>query len=820
MNRIRLIGLMGLLLGICYFGCEKTLGPITNNNTGGSEVVGTLVLKTGGPAKNAQVKAYKVLLGSTGSDSTVSTDSVLADTGGHYQFDNLSVGNYNFQCKAFASQDTFYGSIQSFHLDSVAPPKQPTIVYNIGIDTLYPPGSISGRVALNYGSTAAMSGVLCAIPGTSYMATTDTGYFIMTNVPAGTYAVRFSDNNFADTQIQNIVVKSGDTTNIGTIKMYLSGSGIPPAPLELKSAFDTSSGIVTLGWDSVPIPDFKKFLIIRKDSNSVNGLFRTDSIYTAVASLIDTILFTDTLGYSVSYSVQCFDNSGHFSDPSQSITINAKPPTGQTTDNLKAPDSAGVFDKISVIANFTNSSSQVKTVTWSTSNGDSVHTINKNFGADTLKISFAYPGRQTIFFRTIDNLGRTSKDSTFVTIVKDLPKINFITKNQTVVFGSTVQCSLAVTHSFGVCTLTVDFGNNSSVAKSWYKSQSIVFDTVFKTSNMGNTEKVDIKITDSHGNFIDTGFTLTILQPIHDQWVKLTPMNNHHFAHSSAVINSALYVVGGESMSPITGKPISSSAVEAFDTANSWVNRNSLLDAQDNLLTCVYNNKIYTFAGNNQKTGYVSFGEQFDPQSIQSAWTKFDSMYVGTTPFSRKYCATCLWQNNLYLFGGVRGDFGDTVCRDIYVFNFINQTWSKINQRMLSTRCYFQTAQIGGKIYLLGGIDSNSTTLQSTEIFDPVSQKCSPGPELPIPLSSFAAVTINQQLYIMGGLDENSELVGTMYMFDSGLQTWSIKSPLPEPRYLMSASVINGNIFVTGGIITQSPILGQKSDQDFIEYYP
>jgi hypothetical protein len=36
----------------------------------------------------------------------------------------------------------------------------------------------------------------------------------------------------------------------------------------------------------------------------------------------------------------------------------------------------------------------------------------------------------------------------------------------------------------------------------------------------------------------------------------------------------------------------------------------------------------------------------------------------------------------------------------------------------------------------------------------------------------------------------------------------------------MSASVINGNIFVTGGIITQSPILGQKSDQDFIEYYP
>jgi N-acetylneuraminic acid mutarotase len=279
-------------------------------------------------------------------------------------------------------------------------------------------------------------------------------------------------------------------------------------------------------------------------------------------------------------------------------------------------------------------------------------------------------------------------------------------------------------------------------------------------------------------------------------------------------------VVGGESMSPITEKPISSNFVETFDTANGWVNKNPLLDAQDNLLTCVYNNKIYTFAGNNQKTGYVSFGEQYDPQSIPSAWTKFDSMYVGTTPFSRKYCATCIWQNNLYLFGGVRGDFGDTVCRDIYVFNFLNQTWSKINQRMLSTRCYFQTAQFGGKIYLLGGIDSNSTTLQSTEIFDPVSQKCSPGPEMPIPLSSFTAVTINQQLYIMGGLDANSELVGTMYMFDSGLQTWSIKSPLPEPRYLMSASVINGNIFVTGGIITQSPILGQKSDQDFIEYYP
>src|SRR5271157_519323 len=132
MKRTHLTGIACLLLGICYFECEKSLGPFTNN-TGGPHVFGPLVLKIGGPAKNAQVKAYKVLLGSTGSDSLISSDSVLADTEGNYQFDSLSVGNYDFKCKAFANKDTFYASIKNFHLDSIAPPKQPVIIYHVGV---------------------------------------------------------------------------------------------------------------------------------------------------------------------------------------------------------------------------------------------------------------------------------------------------------------------------------------------------------------------------------------------------------------------------------------------------------------------------------------------------------------------------------------------------------------------------------------------------------------------------------------------------------------------------------------------------------------
>jgi hypothetical protein len=662
------------------------------------------------------------------------------------------------------------------------------------------------------------------------MANTDTGYFKMTNVPAGTYTVRFSDNNFTDTQIQNIIVKSGDTTNIGTIKMYLSGTGNPPVPLELKSAFDTSSGIVTLGWDSVPIPDFKNFLVIRKDSNSVRGLFRIDSTYTAIASLMDTVLFTDTLGYSVSYSVQCFDNSGHFSDPSQSITINAKPPTGKTTVTLSKIDSAGLFDVISETATYTNPSALVKKLIWTKANGDTIQvkdSVFKSTGVDMLKTSWNDTGRHAVYFITIDNLGRTSKDSTFVTVVQDKPVINYLSPNQTIKFGGVVLCSLAVSHRFGTCSLRVYQGNSLINIKRSYNTATIVFDTSFSTGTSSAWDSVIIMIADSHGNSIRSGFSITILPPpMHDQWVTLSAtMNYHHRSHCSEVLNGSLYAIGG-CMAQLTGtgqpKPYGTvRGVEAFDSAQKvWVKKDSLIYGRYNFMTCVFNGKIYAVGGTGSDSGYAKTIEQYDP--IADTWTVFDLMRMGTTAFTRMSSASCLVGNKLYLFGGITGN--DSACQSVYTYNLISKAWSEIKPGMHVPRSNFKAIPMGSKIYLIGGeTDADGYYLNSTEIFDTLKQTFVTGSNLPNSPAYFSASVVGKKLYLIGGADfENGQVFNSVYMLDTISQTsWQpVSGLLPDPRHSMSSAVINGNIYLTGGITTPSPVFGETTDQNLLIYYP
>ena len=605
----------------------------------------------------------------------------------------------------------------------------------------------------------------------------------------------------------------------------MSDGQIIPEILGLTANYDSSTDQVSLSWDSIPIPNFDHYLVIRKDSSAVIiPSMQIDSIKTTNASFVDKISFSDTLSYSIGYSIECFDVSGFHSPLSQPVTIQAIAPEGRTVDSLKAPDSAGVSDLIAITANFINSSSPVKTITWSTSIGDSAHAINKNFGADTLKISFAYPGRQTIYFKTIDNLGRTSKDSTFVTIVKDVPKVNFITANQTVAFGASVQCSLAITHSFGTCTLSVNFGNNAPLpAKNWYKSQSIVFDTVFKTSNTGNMEKVDIKITDSHGNFIDTGFTLTIQPAITDQWVlSQAEMINHHSQHASVVLNGQLYVIGGNKLQLGAGGksiPFATGSVEAYDTLlKTWVSKDSLCVSRSDFSAVVVNGKIYAIGGVNNH-GYVSAIEQYDPLS---GWTVYDT----TKQFSRAGTACCAIGSKIYLFGGRTfsdGESSDSACQSILVYDIALKTWSQnLSIRLNIARSDFQAGPFKGKIYLMGGLggDLDVDPLKSVEIFDTTTGKCTLASwELPEELNNFSAVSIDSGIYIIGGINSNlNSIVGSVSLLNPNTGVPVAKAPMSICN--AAASAIGNKIYLTGGLTDLGPPANESSDRNLFIYYP
>ena len=68
------------------------------------------------------------------------------------------------------------------------------------------------------------TGISVYIPGTSYSARTDAaGNFLMTFMPAGTYALRFEKNGFTSVDVASLIVKDSETSKVDSVKMHITG---------------------------------------------------------------------------------------------------------------------------------------------------------------------------------------------------------------------------------------------------------------------------------------------------------------------------------------------------------------------------------------------------------------------------------------------------------------------------------------------------------------------------------------------------------------------------------------------------------------------
>ncbi len=181
-------------------------GTITETDTG---ILGAFVeYKQGNPAVNARVYLYKPLI----SDS-LPIDSTYTDAEGKYHFDTLASGIYKIFAEYIdTDKDTLYAHIPNIVLDSVE---------YLGTDTLKLPGKIAGSITTKGGWDK--DGVLCYIPGTSYLAITDTGgVYAISNIPPGTYTLGFKHEIYNDTLIGPVSVSIDSTTFIPPVKLHFN----------------------------------------------------------------------------------------------------------------------------------------------------------------------------------------------------------------------------------------------------------------------------------------------------------------------------------------------------------------------------------------------------------------------------------------------------------------------------------------------------------------------------------------------------------------------------------------------------------------------
>jgi|GEM_PF-2236439 N-acetylneuraminic acid mutarotase len=804
------------------------------NNTGGSEVVGKLVTVSNNPVKNAKVFAYKIP-GDTSkkvpATDTIPFATVASNENGEYTFKDLDTGYYNFFGIAVESGDTLRSFHGNIHNDSIAPDKKPPHIVPVGTDTMHAPGKIKGRVILEPGDSTL---ILCHIPGSSFISFSDkTGAFTISSVPPGVYLLNYDDisGRYQSALDSGVVVKQDDTVNLKPKALVLSTVGNPPAPKGVVASYDTVLGKVTLTWNKVNVADLREYIVYRQD-DGVGAFLPVDTVSKPDTVSNDIVYAdpSDTSDHSYSYEVYSQDIGGDRSDHSDIVTVTVVPPSKLRTflslsslNTIK--DSAAVLDKISIIASYDNKSTKVRKLFWYIEKPDSLvdsAVCGSTNGFDTLRWSWKQTGVKTVYVTSLDEANRSWTDSITISIVRDMPIVRYCSKDTSIDYGGSIQCSLQVAHRFGACTLFVDLNHDG---KFEVKRTALTYDTLFSANTDTTWGKIKIRIKDGHGNTLDTGFTVTIgPAPLHNHWEECLPMPTARKLLSVCVINKTLYAIGGYKRY-YNGSQYVFRAVNSFEAFDStWTIKDSMKTARSEFISAVYNNKIYVFGGQGIRAPVQTI-EQYDTQT--NSWT-----VIGNMPFARVGAASCVVGDKMYLFGGriPISVADDSVCDGIFSYDFTNNQWSGEIGKMNNPRYAFQAVMSNSKVFLLGGFggsqySSESGALADVEIFDPQSGQCAAAPQtMPAPRYNFAAVSLNDSLFVIGGVDDKENVLNDIVKRNPDNGAWENKTifpaPHPEGRHSLSAGVLKGDFIIVGGGTALSKEVNGCVDNVVRRYYP
>jgi hypothetical protein len=169
-------------------------------------------------------------------------DTTTTDANGYFEFLEVAYGSYTI----YASRgDAMVG----FQTDVVVGSTEPTEIEEM---TLTPTGSITGTVLLEGESDH--SGVIVFVAGTSYAAYTDAdGAYTIADVPVGTHTLMAARWGFDTTNIGDVEVTAGSSTNAGEVSLSRAAASAPYVVM----TFPEQGAIATVpGTTAFPLEDY------------------------------------------------------------------------------------------------------------------------------------------------------------------------------------------------------------------------------------------------------------------------------------------------------------------------------------------------------------------------------------------------------------------------------------------------------------------------------------------------------------------------------------------------------------------------------------
>lgn len=177
---------------------------------------------------------------------------------------------------------------------------------------------------------------------------------------------------------------------------------------------------------------------------------------------------------------------------------------------------------------------------------------------------------------------------------------------------------------------------------------------------------------------------------------------------------------------------------------------------------------------------------------------KWTSTY-SNMPTSREWFGTVTLNGKIYCMGG-RTANGITNILEVY--NISTNTW-ETKTSMPTARTGVSAVAVDGKIYCIGGLYSDC--LSAVEVYNPLTNTWEIKTDMPIARDSVGLVAVGKKIYVLAGSDTNSSSPTMVY--DTEKDTWELKADIPTKRIAPAVSVIDNKIYCMGGTIDYSSSL-------------
>lgn len=172
-------------------------------------------------------------------------------------------------------------------------------------------------------------------------------------------------------------------------------------------------------------------------------------------------------------------------------------------------------------------------------------------------------------------------------------------------------------------------------------------------------------------------------------------------------------------------------------------------------------------------------------------------------PTERSQHGAVAFAGKILVVGGCRDD--NTALSTADVYDPQSNSWQPLLADMACGRSSFAAAVAGGKVYAIGGEiadgDDDTVPTEMVEAFDPQLGAWASVASMSVDRSHHAVAVVAGKIYAIGGLDSEYESLDSVEVFDPQTDSWQLVASMPKARRCHAAATMGGKIYISGGSV-------------------